>query len=420
MSLPVIIDKKQKDGYFCEQEDKEMHLTQIVTKPLPPARHPATGNEFHYSEWQTSNGLLLYSVEGLHPHVALHKWECATAGQVVFLTSLFKLMWGGADQAVYVDRKRHPDNEHDVDLFMIGDAGKRVVDRWGVHLNVVMPEKMCLMPPVTAANGTVVPSVIHAAQDQYGVSYIFNGLKPVPIVRDLKHLEDFWVNMGRLWVMTRGEMHSLSEPVKRRLRIYRPNGGLEKEVELSCVACGRPVFVKDKLVFPVQRWSNGPWELTTGNECLWRGVDISNLYAYQEGVLCLVSDESGLWRVMRGLSFSSGRHPGELVKDVTMWPGGKLSSHMRIDNAHEYVVYDDQRYGTLGKIDHKMIILFKGQPVYPVKLTDDGGWCVAWGHEIISQPCQKVLEIESVQNKEGALLVCSIKDGSFVTELYEV
>lgn len=399
-----------------------MHLAQSEITPLPTSRHPATGHEIRYSEFQTSKGLPLYLVKGPLPLVGLGGWINVIAGRVAFLTSLFKLGWPGPDQVVYIDRKRHPDDERDVDLFKIGDAGTTVADQRGVHLNVVMPEKMCLMPPGQAVNGTDIPSVIYAASDEDAVSCIFKGLTPEPFVRGLKHLEDFWVNRGKLWVMTRGEMHSLSEPVKRKLRIYGPNSDLEKEVELSCVACGRPVFVKDKLVFPVQRWSNGPWELTTGSECLWKGVGISNLFTYREGVLCLVSDRPRVWRTLRDGSCSSFGELGEPVGDVSMWDG-KLLFHMR-DKEREYVVYDSRPSRVFGEIDHASLRVFKGEPVYAARDTrGNGSWQLVYNNEVVGQPCDRVLEIDVSQPKSGkvsTLRAYVLRDNQIVTEAYRI
>jgi len=395
-----------------------MHIAYTETKPLPSIRHPVAGREIRCSELQASNGLPLYVVEGPLPLVGLGGWTNAIAGRVAFLTSLFKLGWPGPDQVVYVDRKRHPDDERDVDLFKIGDAGTTVADQRGVHLNVVMPEKMCLMPPGQAINGIDIPNVIYAASDEDAVSCIFKGLTPEPFVRDLKYLEDFWVNRGKLWVMTHGGRTSLSEPVNRKLSIYGLNGHLEKEAEPAlAVACGRPVFINDNLVFPVKRWLNGLWELTRGSECLWKGVSISNLFTCLEGVLCLVSDESNYWRVRRGKSDPSGNYPGEPVGDVSVW-SGKLLFHLRQRNGEEFVVCENEYGRSFSEIDHTFLRVFEGKPVYPARTNrGSGSWNLVYDNEIISKPCDRILEVEAAPK---TLRTCVLRDNRIVVEAYQI
>lgn len=394
-----------------------MHLSLAETSPLPPRHHPMTGGELKYSEFQASNGQPLYVVQGLLGHVALGEWKCAIAGKVVFLTSLLKLGWAGQDRAVYVDRKKHPDNLHDVDLFFIGGAGATVANRQGVHLNVVMPEKMCMMPSVTAANGTVVPSVIYAASDEDAVSCILNGLDPEPLVRDLKYLEDFWVNREKLWVMTRAGRTSHRDSVDRSLLVSL-DGQSRLEARIRRVAaCGRPVQVENRFLFPIMREADGGWELSTGDECLWKGAGLSNLFVTGEGVLCLVADEPGAWRVMRGVSFASTLHFGELLGDVAMY-SGKLLFHLRDKTGNEFVVYDNEPFRSFPEIDHASLRVFEGKPVYAAKTIRGGGsWHLVYDNEIINHACDRILEIEAVPK---TLRACVLRDNQLVTETYQI
>lgn len=393
-----------------------MHLSLTETGSFPPSHHWNLTADVNHTDLQASNGkpLYAYPANARRGSWMVEHGICTylAAGRPIYVTSLFKLGWAGLDEAVYVDRVSNSDDQREVDILRVGESSVSVSNCRGVPLKVIMPEKICLMP----ASGASAPSVIFAASDEDTISCIFNSLEPGAIVRDLKHLEDFWVNRGKLWVMTRGEMHSLSEPVNRKLRIYGPDGDLEKEVELSCVACGRPIFVKDKLVFPVQRWSNGPWELTTGSECLWKGVGISNLFTYREGVLCLVSDRPRVWRTLRDGSCSSFGELGEPVGDVSMWDG-KLLFHMR-DKEREYVVYDSRPSRVFGEIDHASLRVFKGEPVYAARETRGSGlWQLVYDNALVGQPSDRILEIDAATK---ILRTCVLRDDKLVTELYKI
>ncbi|MHB8831414.1 MAG: hypothetical protein ACYC44_04875, partial [Patescibacteria group bacterium] len=233
-------------------------------------------------------------------------------------------------------------------------------------------------------------------------------------------LEDFWTNGGKIWVMAHGPRASIQEPVERVLKIYGFDGRLEQEARMRCVACGRPVLSDGKLVFPIQRMSAGPWELTTGDECLWSGYHgISNLFALKNGVHCLVANRPNEWYKRQGREISPIGNFGQLKGNVTMWQGGVMLFVMSL-GGEDYVVYDKPLdINRFAEIDHKLLVLHKGVPVYPARMKKGGEWQLAMRDQV-GEPCDKILEIESVQNGEGLIRVCLIKDGKILNQYYKL
>ncbi len=389
-----------------------MHITSSESALLP--REYRRTNEYERSDLQASNGQPLYAVAEAPGYVVLGEWSCSLAGKAAYLTSLRKLGWSGRDLAVYVDRAKSPEGEGDVDFFDVGGIGHLVTNEQGMPLRVFMPEKMFTAPSSPNAQTA---RVIYAACDEDGVGYILENLRTDPLIGGIRGLEDYWTIGGKIWVIAHGPRASIQEPVERVLRIYGFDGRVEQEAKMSCVAYRRPVFAQNKLIFPVQRWPKGPWELTTGSECLWKGFDISNLYARRDGVHCLVSERPGIWRVLRGQSVSTFGHLGELVGDVSVW-SGELLFHLRGWNDDEFVVYGGSTCRPFSEIDHASLRVFEREPVFAARNTrGTGSWNLVYDDEIISKTCDSVLEAEAAPK---ILKACVLRGNQIVVETYKV
>ena len=391
-----------------------MHITSSESALLP--REYRRANEYERSDLQASNGQPLYAVAEAPGHVALGEWSCSLAGKAAYLTSLRKLGWSGRDLAVYVDRAKSPEGEGDVDFFDVGGIGHLVTNEQGIPLRVFMPEKMFTAPSSPNAQTA---RVIYAACDEDGVGYILENLRTDPLIGGIRGLEDYWTIGGKIWVMAHGPRASIQEPVERVLRIYGFDGRVEQEARMSCVACGRPVLSDGKLVFPIQRFMHGPWELTTGDECLWKGCDISNLFALKNGVYCLVAERPDLWLRREGSVIYPFGNVGRPKGDVSMWQGGVMVFVMSLGN-HDYVVYDKPLdINRFAEIDHKLLVLHKGVPVYPARVKRGGKWHLIMRDQV-GEPCDKILEVESVPNGEGLIRVCLIKGGNILNQYYKL
>lgn len=392
-----------------------MHIAKSEAILLP--REYKRANEDERSDLQASNGRPLYAVDGAPGHVALGDWKCALAGKVAYLTSLRKLGWSGQDLAVYVDRAKRPEGEGEVDFFHVGGVGHLVANEQDVPLRVFMPEKMFTAP---SSPNVQRARVIYAACDEDGVGYILENLRTDPLIGGIRGLEDFWTIGGKIWVMAHGPRTSIQEPVERVVRIYNFDGRMEQEAKMSCVACGRPVLSDGKFVFPIQRMANGVWELTTGDECLWKGSGISNLFALKDGVHCLIAEERpDLWLRRKGSVIYPFGNVGWPKGDVSMWQGGMMVFVMSLGN-HDYVVYDKPLdTNCFAEIDHKMVVLHKGVPVYPARVKRGDKWHLTMRDQV-GEPCDKILEIESVPNGEGLIRACLIKGGKILNQHYKL
>ncbi len=385
-----------------------MHLSTNETAVVPCEYRRA--NEYERSDMQASNGQPLYAVDGAPGHVALGAWSCSLAGEAVYLTSLRKLGWSGRDLPVYVDRAKTPEAEDEVDFFHVGGVGNQVANQQGVPLRVFMPEKMFAAP---SSPNTQTARVIYAACDEDGVGYILENLRTDPLIGDIRGLEDFWTKNGKIWVMAHSPRTSIQEPVERFIRIYGFDGRLEQEARMSCVACGRPVMCQSKLFFPVQR-TNGLWELTTGDDCLWKGHGISNLLVHKDRVHCLIANRPNEWYEMSSLISPIG-NLGQPKGNISMWQGGVMLYTMSLGN-DDYVVYDKPRdINRFAEIDHKQLVLHKGVPVYPALVKRGCKWHLVMGDRL-GEACDKILEIESVPNGEGLLRVCLMKGGKILNQ----
>jgi hypothetical protein len=391
-----------------------MHLSLNETALLP--REYRRANEYERSDLQASNGEPLYAVAGAPGHVALGDWSCSLAGEAAYLTSLRKLGWSGRDLAVYVDRTKRPEGEGEVDFFNVGGVGHLVANEQGVPLRVFMPEKMFTAP---SSPNVQTARVIYAACDEDGVGYILENLRTDPLIGGIRGLEDFWTIGGKIWVMAHGPRASIQEPVERVVRIYGFDGRVEHEARMSCVACGRPVLSDGKFIFPIQRMANGAWELTTGDECLWKGYGISNLFALKNGVHCLVSDRFGEWSKMKGKEIFPYVNFGQPKGDVTIWQGGVMLFVMSF-RGEDYAVYDDPLdINRFSEINHRLLVLHKGVPVYPARVKRGGKWHLTMRDQV-GEPCDKILEIESVPNGEDLLRVCFIKGGQILNQHHKL